>query len=111
MGMKYKLVTNCFVIGAILAPVAAHAEDSDVDRSNPATFVKDSSITAKIKTQLAAEHLGSLEHISVDTDQNGVVWMRGTVNSQSEADQAITIAHNTKGVKAVKSSLKVQKDR
>jgi hyperosmotically inducible protein len=109
--MKSKVATICFVIGAMLAPVAVYAEDTDADRSNPATFVKDSAITTKIKTQLAAEHLGSLKHISVDTDQNGVVWMRGTVNSQSEADKAITIARSTEGVKTVKSSLKVQTDR
>ena len=109
--MKSKVATICFVIGAMLAPVAVYAEDTDADRSNPATFVKDSAITTKIKTQLAAEHLGSLKHISVDTDQNGVVWMRGTVNSQSEADKAITIARSTEGVKTVKSSPKVQTDR
>ena len=108
--MKYKLATTCFVIGAMLAPVAAYA-DADADRANPATFVKDSAITTKIKTQLASEHLGSLKHISVDTDRDGVVWMTGTVNNQTEADQAIKIARNTEGVKAVKSNLKVQKDR
>jgi hyperosmotically inducible protein len=109
--MKYKLATTCFVIGAMLAPVGAYAEDADADRPNPATFVKDSAITTKIKTQLAAEHLGSLKHVSVDTDKNGVVWMSGTVNNQTEADQAIRIARNTEGVKTLKSSLKVQKDR
>ena len=109
--MKYKLATTCFVIGAALAPLAAYAEDADADRPNPATFVKDSAITTKIKTQLAAEHLGSVKHISVDTDRNGVVWMTGTVNTQAEADQAITIARNTEGVRAVKSNLKVEKDR
>jgi hyperosmotically inducible protein len=109
--MNYKLATTCFVIGALLAPVAAYAEDADADRPNPATFVKDSAITTKIKSQLAAEHLGSLKHISVDTDQNGVVWMTGTVNNQAEANQAITIARDTEGVRSVKSSLKVQKDR
>ena len=108
--MKYKLATTCFVIGAMLAPVAAFAEDADADRPNPATFVKDSAITTKIKTQLATEHLGSLKDISVDTDRNGVVWMTGTVKSQNEAEQAIMIARNTEGVKAVKSHLKVQKD-
>src|SRR5690348_6683082 len=109
--MKQKLATTCFVIGTILAPVAAHAEDRDADRGNPATFVKDSAITTKIKSQLAAEHPGSLKHISVDTDRNGVVWMTGTVNDQTEADQAVKIARNTEGVKAVKSNLKVQRDR
>jgi hyperosmotically inducible protein len=107
--MKYRLATTCFVIGATLAPLAAYAEDTDKDRANPATFVKDSAITTKIKSKLAAENLASLKDIKVDTDQNGVVWMSGTVKSQSEADQALTIARNTEGVKSVKSNLKVQK--
>ena len=109
--MNYKLATACFVIGSVLAPVAAYADDSnrDKDRAHPATFVKDSAITTKIKSKLASEHLASLKDIHVDTDQNGVVWMSGTVKSQSEADQALTIARNTEGVKSVKSNIKVGK--
>jgi len=108
--MKYKLATTCFVIGAALAPIAVYA-DADADRPNPATFVKDSAITTKVKAKLAEQHLGSLAHISVDTDNNGVVWMTGTVNNKAEADQAVTIARNTEGVKSVKSNLKVQPDK
>jgi hyperosmotically inducible periplasmic protein len=110
--MKYKLATTCFVIGTVLAPAAAYAADSDTDRSKPATFVKDSVITTKIKTKLAAEHLGSAKHIKVDTDRNGVVWMTGTANSQDEVDKAVAIARDTEGVKSVNSDhLKVRKDR
>jgi hyperosmotically inducible periplasmic protein len=109
--MKYKLATTCFVIGSVLAPVAAYAADSDTDRSKPATFVKDSVITTKIKTKLAAEHLGSAKHIRVDTDKNGVVWMSGTANSQEEADKAVALARDTEGVKSVNSHIKVHKDR
>ena len=109
--MKYKLATTCFVIGTVLAPVAAYAADSDTDRSKPATFVKDSVITTKIKAKLAAEHLASAKHIKVDTDLNGVVWMTGTANSQDEANKAVALARDTEGVKSVNSHLKVQKDR
>jgi len=109
--MRYALATTCFVLGAALAPVAAYAADGDTDRANPKLFVKDSVITTKIKTKLAAEHIGSTKHISVDTDKNGVVWMTGTANSQQEIDQAIAIAKNTEGVKTVKADLKVQKDK
>jgi len=109
--MKYKLATTCFVIGSVLAPVAAFAADPDTDRSKPVTFVKDSVITTKIKTKLAAEHLASAKHIKVDTDRNGVVWLSGTANSQAEADKAVEIARNTEGVKSVNSKLKVHKDR
>ena len=109
--MKYKLATTCFVIGSVLAPVAAYAADSDMNRPNAKTFVKDSVITTKIKTKLAAEHLASAKHIKVDTDMNGVVWMTGTANSQGEVDKAVAIARATEGVKSVNNRLKVQKDR
>ena len=108
--MKYKLATTCFVIGTVLAPVAAYAADSDTDRSKPATFVKDSVITTKIKAKLAADHPGSMKHVTVDTDKNGAVWMTGTANSQEEVDKAVAIARNTEGVKSVHSDLKVHKD-
>ena len=108
--MKYKLATSCFVIGSVLAPVAAYAADSDTDRSKPTHFVKDSVITTKIKTKLASEHLGNAKHIKVDTDRNGVVWMTGTAKSQEEADKAVAIARDTEGVKSVNSHIKVRKD-
>ena len=109
--MKYKLATTCLVIGTVLAPVASYAADSDTDRSKPAAFVKDSVITTKIKTKLAAEHPASAKHIKVDTDKNGVVWMTGTANSQDEVDKAVAIARDTEGVKSVNSHVKVRKDR
>lgn len=108
--MKYKLATTCFVVGSMLAPVVAYAADSDTDRSHSATYVKDSVITSKIKTKLAAEHPGSAKHIRVDTDKNGVVWMTGTANSQEEVDKAVAIARDTEGVKSVNSHIKVRKD-
>src|SRR6202790_5766148 len=107
--MKYKLATSCFVIGTVLAPVAAYAADSDTDRSKPATFAKDSVITTKIKAKLATEHLASAKHIKVDTDMNGVVWMTGTANSQGEVDRAVGIARATEGVKSRSEERRVGK--
>jgi hyperosmotically inducible protein len=109
--MKRMFAASCIVVGTMLAPVAAFAADGDADRANPKLFVKDSAITTKIKAKLASEHLGSLKHIQVDTDQNGVVWMTGTANSQDEINQAVAIARNTEGVKTVKADIKVQKDK
>src|ERR1700730_12093314 len=109
--MKYKLATSCFVIGSVFAPVMVFATDSDTDRTRAASYVKDSVITTKIKAKLAQEHLGSMAHINVDTDKNGIVWMTGTANSQTEANQAVAIAKNTEGVKSVHSELTVQKDK
>src|ERR1700741_1528572 len=106
--MRYTLAAACFVIGAALAPVAANAEDKDADRARAHAFVKDSVITTKIKSKLAAEHPATLANIKVDTDKDGVVFMSGTVKNKAEADQAITIARNTEGVRSVKSEIKVQ---
>lgn len=105
--MKFKLATACFVLGAALAPVA-FAADSDTDRNKPATFVKDSAITTKIKTKLAAENPASMATIHVDTDKDGVVWMSGSAKTQLDVDKAVSIAKNTEGVKSVKNDVKVQ---
>ena len=90
---------------------AAHAEDREADRAHPMTFVKDSIITAKIKAKLAADHPGSLAHISVDTDKDGNVWLSGTANTQEEIKDAIDTARNTEGVKTVWPDLTVKSDR
>ena len=107
--MKIKLATTCFVIGTLLAPVMAHAEDSDANRKEPMTFVKDSVITAKVKTKLAEEKMSSLAHIKVDTDSKGAVVLKGTVKTQAEAYKAVSIARGTEGVTSVMSNIQVKK--
>jgi hyperosmotically inducible protein len=109
--MNYKLATSAFVFGSVLASAPLFATDSDTDRTKAGTYVKDSVITVKIKAKLAEEHPGSMAHIKVDTDKNGVVWMTGTANSRDEVNEAVAIAKNTEGVKSVHNQLKVQKDK
>src|ERR1017187_8030854 len=109
--MKIKLATTCFVIGALLAPVAALAADGDSDRTHPMTFVKDSVITAKIKAKLAEEKMSSLAHIKVDTDSKGAVVLRGKVKTQEEADKVVSIARETEGVTSVKSNIRIKNAR
>jgi hyperosmotically inducible protein len=46
----------------------------------------------------------------VDTDENGVVWLRGTAPTQEAADRAVAIARETEGVKDVRSHIKVRQD-
>ncbi|MES1981735.1 MAG: BON domain-containing protein [Pseudomonadota bacterium] len=105
--MKIKLAAAC-VIGTLLFPAVGYSADADMDRSQPKTFVKDSVITTKIKSKLAAEHLSSLKDIKVDTDLDGVVWMSGTAATQAEADKAVAIANGTEGVKTVKNHITVK---
>src|SRR5664279_2213928 len=103
--MKTKLVMTCLVCGILLGPAVAMAQDSDTDRSHPKAFVKDSAITTKIKTQLAAEHITSLGRIHVETDVNGVVWLSGHARSQEAIDKAVSIARDTDGVKSVHNNI------
>jgi hyperosmotically inducible periplasmic protein len=108
--MKQKLTATLMIIGVLLGPVVAVAEDSDADRSHPKAFVKDSAITTKVKAKLAAEHITSLGNIHVDTDADGVVWLHGTAHTQEAADKAVAIARETEGVKGVHSRITVKKD-
>jgi osmotically-inducible protein OsmY len=104
--MKRKaLYSLIFVAGTLLPAVGAFADD--VDASHPGTFVKDSSITAAIKTKLAAEHLRSLKDIRVNTDDKGIVWLSGHAYTDGESKRAEEIARQTDGVRAVKNDIAV----
>ena len=109
--MIRKIATACFVMGTILAPMAAYAADSDTDRSKPGAYVKDSVITTKVKAKLASEHLGSMGNVKVDTDKDGVVFLSGSVRTQNEADRAVVVARETEGVKSVNSKLVVKPEK
>src|ERR1017187_9856572 len=108
--MKTKLVMTCLVCGMLLGPAVTLAQDSDADRSHPKAFVKDSAITTKIKTKLAAEHITSLGRIHVDTDKDGVVWLSGSARTQEAIDKAVSIARETEHVRSVHSDVKIKAD-
>ena len=108
--MRIKLATAFLAASALLAPIAGFSDDRDADRSHPGTFVKDSVITTKVKTKLAAEHLGSLGHIRVGTDAGGVVWLSGNARTQADIDKAVSIAKGTEGVASVKNELTIKLD-
>jgi len=92
------------------ADSTASPPSGTVDRSSPGTYVKDSAITAKIKSKLAAEHVGSVAKIHVDTDANGMVYLSGTAKSQADIDKAVSIAQSTEHVTSVRNDLTVRAD-
>ncbi len=109
--MKTKLALTCVLFGALLGSAAAMAGDDTAAVGNSATvFVKDSAITTKIKTKLAADHLTSLGRIHVDTDENGIVWLTGTARSQEAIAKAVSLARDTEHVKSVHNDLTVRLD-
>jgi hyperosmotically inducible protein len=108
--MKTKLAMTCVVFGALLGSAAAIADDANSVGTRTVVFVKDSAITTKVKTKLAADHLTSLGRIHVDTDQNGIVWLSGTARSQAAIDRAVSLARDTEHVKSVHNDLTVRLD-
>jgi hyperosmotically inducible protein len=108
--MKLQTAVAIFALGGLLTPLAAHATESDADRSHPVAFVKDSIVTTKIKAKLAAEKMYSFGHVKVETDRDGAVVLSGTARSQRDADKAVSIAQDTDGAKSVKSSIRIKKE-
>ena len=106
--MITRIASIFLAVGVLIAPCVARAADGDA--AHPEAFVKDSIITTKIKTKLAAEKVRSLVHISVETDANGGVVLRGTTRTQVGADKAVAIAHATEGVTSVRSHIVIKTD-
>jgi len=70
-------------------------------------YWSDASITAAVKTKLAAEKLATLTKIDVDT-RNGAVTLTGNVESEGMRRRAAEIASGVNGVREVVNNLKVQ---
>jgi hyperosmotically inducible protein len=91
----------------VCAPLVL-ADDSGAASDSSHHYVKDSVITTKVKTKLAAKHLTSLTRVKVDTDENGVVYLSGRAPTQDAVDMAGMIAKDTDGVKSVHNDIAVQ---
>jgi osmotically-inducible protein OsmY len=102
--MTAKLTTLCFLIGALVAPVAGYSADTTEKAKE---FVEDATITTKVKAEFAKDKDVSVMHIKVDTD-HGVVKLSGDAKSKEEADKAAAIAQGTKGVTSVDNDIHVK---
>jgi hyperosmotically inducible periplasmic protein len=71
----------------------------------PGANAKNSVITAKVKTKLAAKHMSTLTNIKVETDSEGVVWLSGKAATQDASDLASMIAKDTDGVRSVHNKI------
>ena len=99
--MKKLVLIGVVAAGAACMPLAFGDDAGDHH------YVKDSVITTKVKTKLLAKHMATLDHVKVDTDQGGVVWLSGTVPNKDAKDVAEMIAKGTDGVMAVKDNIEV----
>ncbi|HEY7987141.1 MAG TPA: BON domain-containing protein [Methylophilaceae bacterium] len=110
--MNKKLTVTSFMLGAMLVSLTTYAADADTSNHTTAkTYVSDSVITTKVKAKLAEAKLGTLVHVSVDTDNKGAVTLSGTAKTQEVADKAGEIATSTEGVTSVQNNIKVVPDK
>lgn len=70
-------------------------------------YFDDSYITTKVKTAILHEPTLKSSEINVETFK-GVVQLSGFVNSQSDIDRAVEVAHSVKGVKSVKNDMRLK---
>jgi len=106
--MKTLLLSATVALGSAFALPALAADTPSQDAGTVGTYVKDSAITAKVKTKLAAKHMSTLTKINVDTDKNGVVWLSGTAPTKDAKDLAGMITKDTDGVTAVHNNIVVE---
>jgi hyperosmotically inducible periplasmic protein len=69
--------------------------------------VDDATITASVKAKLAAEKMGTLTSVDVDTRQR-IVYLNGVVPSEDLKHRAGNIAWSVKGVQSVINNLSVK---
>jgi hyperosmotically inducible periplasmic protein len=69
--------------------------------------VDDATITAQVKTKLAAEKPATLTKVDVDTNQ-GTVYLTGNVENATVKARATELARQVAGVRDVVNNLKIQ---
>ena len=72
--------------------------------------IDDSTITASVKSKLAADRIGTLTRVDVDTTRQ-VVSLNGVVESPEQKAHAEQLASQVSGVKKVNNNLQIQKTK
>jgi hyperosmotically inducible periplasmic protein len=111
--MKIARAVSPFLLGATLALPVFHANaqtpsnaTNDPPRRSASQAVDDTTITAKVKSELIQDDLVKARNINVDTNR-GVVSLSGQVQSAAERDKAVTLAKQVAGVLDVKDNLSI----
>jgi hyperosmotically inducible periplasmic protein len=70
--------------------------------------VKDSGVTHKVRSRFNDENALDKSELNVDTDNDGVVTLRGSVPSPTAKARAIEVARTTEGVRKVVDKIEVK---
>ena len=121
--LKISKTLLAVVLGTTLASGSAMAANTTTDKAQNAAdnagqkidssmnkvgnFMDDSAITAKVKAALVDHEDIKSTDISVKTEKK-VVTLSGFVESQAQAEQAVTVAKGVEGVASVSDKLHVR---
>ena len=92
---------------AMLVLMAVTAGCSAMTGKTAGTNVDDATITAQVKSKLAAEKVATLTKVDVDTNR-GTVYLTGNVKNATIKERATEIARQVAGVRDVVNNLKIQ---
>lgn len=113
-----KLIIGMLLVSISLGACMGSSEDrssepigsSKSTESSVGAFVKDSTITSKVESQLLSADDIDSTRISVDADSNGVVVLSGNAKTQAESNRAHEIVHSVDGVKNVINRIEIDKN-
>ncbi len=104
MQLKHMLIATVTAAASLTAlPGCAVSRD----QSTVGEYIDDATITAKVKAKFVEDKAVDASAISVET-LNGEVILSGFAKSSAEKTRAQELAHQVKGVRAVKNSLEVR---
>src|SRR5260370_37769372 len=104
--IRFSVRSLAVLLLAVVATLAAACAATPTQESTVG-YIDDSTITAKVKTNLAQDNKVSATDIHVKT-YKGVVDLSGFVNSQSQISEARLVASQAAGAKSVHNSLIVK---
>jgi hyperosmotically inducible protein len=99
-----RLATRATVLLVLLALVTVGC--AQLTGKTAGETVDDATITAAVKSKLAAEKASTLTKVDVDTVK-GTVYLRGSVDKAEVRDRATQLARDVKGVREVVNNLTV----
>lgn len=117
--MKMGKTLLAVILGSAVMSGSAMAESNvasdagqkiDSSMNKVGGFMDDSAITAKVKAALVDHDAIKSTDISVKTD-NKVVTLSGTVDNQSQSDQAASLAKGVEGVSSVDNKLTIREGK
>ena len=105
--MRSAIRTLTILLCLGLAPGLSILSCTAVTGKTAGQNVDDATITAEVKSKLAADRIGSLTKIDVDTE-TGTVYLNGFVSDAAAKTRAEQLARQVSGVRKVVNNLQVQ---